>query len=647
MNFFQKLRDFITVPSHSRTAALLAVLVIVASIPLSVALTQQQQTLKQHASAPSEISSCEVLPAIFQSDEACGIALFRDDCTPAIYEEAKTKTGNDCAAEKGQICKDQHFLLGWKMYRCPADTNFNDTTDAKCQDTYDKCLYVCNYSKLYGATSVDCENKCKNDPLVKTACSDGTPVASVNPPTNNTCTANKGSCIPTEQCTVDIGSSISASDCKDIPDYTCCQYSTKPAPGTGTDTCTPKGICAQTCGSKVASTNGETCPVAGEICCVDKTTSSAACVKNNGFYGNGYNCCDGLIECADGTCGASGSCTPLPPPAPPTLAQCQANCYQAYQACELSGDPNDYSCTQAGLDACLAGCAAATNPIVPGRPVVPGNPVVPSCTNPCTLATGGQGTCNASGICVAASSASSGTCTGTGDTSCGANKGCAFNSSDGKYYCVATCESTGRQCGASEAACSAGVVDNFFCSGGKVCCNSSAAIIPPGPGGTSVNLVMSLSVHPDVPETDLIANLPVEISLRNPSSNTLVNGVPAGKSAFTKGQARKYAASGIVLTNVAPGQYHVIARKDNLIAKSQLTLSTGQTSATTPEATLVYGDLNNDNNINSSDYNTFRDCWRKSTSSTPSCTVADLDKNNTVDQIDYNTFLRGFAAWNK
>lgn len=49
MNFFQKLRNFVASPSHSRTMGIVIMLVLVSAVSLTVIVAQQQQTTKQRA----------------------------------------------------------------------------------------------------------------------------------------------------------------------------------------------------------------------------------------------------------------------------------------------------------------------------------------------------------------------------------------------------------------------------------------------------------------------------------------------------------------------------------------------------------------------------------------------------------------------
>ncbi len=61
MNFFQKFRDFVSRPTHSRTLGLVIMLVLVAAVSITVIVAQQQQQTKQRASsycADTSIPEC-------------------------------------------------------------------------------------------------------------------------------------------------------------------------------------------------------------------------------------------------------------------------------------------------------------------------------------------------------------------------------------------------------------------------------------------------------------------------------------------------------------------------------------------------------------------------------------------------------------
>ena len=77
------------------------------------------------------------------------------------------------------------------------------------------------------------------------------------------------------------------------------------------------------------------------------------------------------------------------------------------------------------------------------------------------------------------------------------------------------------------------------------------------------------------------------------------------------------------------------------------TITAGQENSIAP-ATLVAGDINNDNTLSILDYNIFIGCYTDflaATSCTPEQQVAtDLNDDGVVNEDDYNLFLRELAA---
>jgi len=73
MGFLKKLFQLLSSPSHSRTAAILGVLVLLAAIPLTVLIAQKQQELRQHAAGAtcndiSKLPDCSKLGVTVGSD---------------------------------------------------------------------------------------------------------------------------------------------------------------------------------------------------------------------------------------------------------------------------------------------------------------------------------------------------------------------------------------------------------------------------------------------------------------------------------------------------------------------------------------------------------------------------------------------------
>ena len=175
------------------------------------------------------------------------------------------------------------------------------------------------------------------------------------------------------------------------------------------------------------------------------------------------------------------------------------------------------------------------------------------------------------------------------------------------------------------------------CETNQGCCKQTA------PTGT-ITLAMALTVQ----DATLPDSLPVNLSLYDFTTGLPVSNVTIAPQTFTNTQTAKgkQYLQDVQIPNLSQGRYTVVARTDNnMIARSAFSVST---SVTTPivvsPTTLVFGDVNNDNDINTLDYeNIFKLCWLK-TAVGIDCSAADFNKKG-VDQIDYNIFEKGWATW--
>lgn len=182
------------------------------------------------------------------------------------------------------------------------------------------------------------------------------------------------------------------------------------------------------------------------------------------------------------------------------------------------------------------------------------------------------------------------------------------------------------------------------------CINTNACIsyggscpqptIPP-----TSTLVLALNAQ-DVPSVS--GYLSVELALYNLTTNLSVTGAPSTQRfTLTPIPGKQYSAN-ISLANLQQDKYFIVVRKDNMIAKSVFTVSNANERITVPTATLVFGDINNDSNIDALDYNLLRSCYKKTTPTCPgTAALSDFDKNNVIDQIDFNTLIRGWTTWDK
>ena len=170
----------------------------------------------------------------------------------------------------------------------------------------------------------------------------------------------------------------------------------------------------------------------------------------------------------------------------------------------------------------------------------------------------------------------------------------------------------------------------------------------PTPTATTggVTLRMSLNTQ-DAQLTE--PTIPVNLILYNFTTKIEVTGTvfPATQS-FTKiFIAGTQYSTAIPLTSLPPGKYYIFARKGNMIGQSVFTVSSSNNDITVPTTTLVWGDINIDNKVDTLDFNALKACYGKSTDAIPSCASSDFDNNHVINQIDYNTWLRGFATWKK
>jgi len=160
---------------------------------------------------------------------------------------------------------------------------------------------------------------------------------------------------------------------------------------------------------------------------------------------------------------------------------------------------------------------------------------------------------------------------------------------------------------------------------------------------SSVTLVSALNAQDATFTTDTID---VDLTLYSLTTNNQVSGAPATQT-YTKTSipGRQYSTN-ITLTNLASGKYFIIIRKDNMIAKSVFDVSSSGQTITVPTTTLVFGDLDNNNDINIVDYNIFKGCWKQEAAG--SCLTSNfIEGGNIVDQIDFNAWLKGLVTWTK
>ena len=160
----------------------------------------------------------------------------------------------------------------------------------------------------------------------------------------------------------------------------------------------------------------------------------------------------------------------------------------------------------------------------------------------------------------------------------------------------------------------------------------------------TVTLVSALNAQDVFLTADTITTA---ITLYSLSTNTMVSDAPAAQVYnSTKIPGRQYSATITIANLFLNEKYFVVIRYNNMIAKTVFAVTNSTRTITAPTTTLVFGDVNSDDDINIIDYNLLRSCWKNP--ATGSCTASDFDQSGgSVDEVDYNTWLRGFATWEK
>ncbi|HSX08834.1 MAG TPA: VWA domain-containing protein [Candidatus Saccharimonadales bacterium] len=182
----------------------------------------------------------------------------------------------------------------------------------------------------------------------------------------------------------------------------------------------------------------------------------------------------------------------------------------------------------------------------------------------------------------------------------------------------------------------------------------------PTPGKTTMNMTVSL---------DGIGN---RGDNTNPTGNTLSNKQPQHRSigadilVYTTSNNLIASGTGTIAYNETDGNYsgnvpisagfpsgyYVIKVKTHTHLRRQIeqvqNILAGQVNTITP-ATLVTGDINNDNSLNILDYNLLLNCYSDLTAAVDcpaliNKTDSDLNDDGSVNQVDYNLFLRELST---
>jgi len=532
---WQKFRDFIVSPSHSRTMGILVMLILVSAVSLTVVLSQQQQTLKQRAQTSCTVANC--------NGNVCNAGQV---CAPGISTSADPYYSNCyCNAAIGpatttEITKCTRFPYGCTGLSDACSTaSYNINNGAMCSGS------TCVTGAKYVEENYPSGWTCVDDNSQSIGCwySYACPPASAT--TSDTCTPAGGQCIPMAPCVPPATHNLSYSCGNNPSGSVCCSIAAAPKTQTPASSfnCVDKDCSDnETCVGRPHSDSAYCLPKGvgrdGSYCGTpDKKPNSEACQSNN---------CASDLKCsasANPPPAADATPTPTPTQTPTTPFSCV---------------------NQTGTFAGNYQCAPIIND-----------------SDQCASLTGGDWALHSKSY-----------------TSCDPQ------SSNSKT---------------------------------SACCKKNAPV-----NNTALTLTLNTQ---DVPATE--GNLSATLILYNLTTNSPVAGAPATQL-FTKTPipGKQYSAN-IALTNLPQDKYYIVVKKDKMLAKAVFTVSNATGSITVPTTTLVFGDVNNDNDINTLDYNTFKDCWKKSTASNLSCTSSDFDKSGQVDQVDYNTFLRGFSTWSK
>ena len=461
-----------------------------------------------------------------------------------------------------------------------------------------------------------------------------------------------------------------ASDCE--TGYFCnngkCQPVTGDACTANGGNCIPMGPCvppsvqdaSYSCGN---NPNGSVCCTTPSFNCVDKDCfSSQTCIGS--LYDDSTYCLSKGVGIIGSYCGkpdktpnneacASGYCNP-------TTLLCSAGCTDTGSTCTDSietwtdfcngNTANDYFCGSNGqcnqrasncpppticiVDADGAGC------VNPGAPTAPPSDCTES-GNTCTDSSGSYtdscGPTDTNGTAARNYTCANGYC------------------NQSAWYCppptICIVDADGAGCVSPNAPTSTPIPGApTFTPTPTPVAGAPTSTPTPTPTPTPINFVTLVLTLNDQDVASASGDIFADLILYSLKDNSKVPGAPA-KQLFTKTfiPGKKYSAN-ITLANLHQDKYFLVVRKNNMIAKAFFTVSAPNETIPVPTKTLVFGDINSDNDINISDYyndNAFRGCWRKSTTADPSCASSDFDNSGTVEQIDYNTFLRGFSTWSK
>ena len=591
-----------------------------------------------------------ILPAI-QSNFSCGNSSSGSVC---CAPKPTAPTQNDC--EKGTgTCVDIMPYSG--TYTCPPD--YPNATATSCGNNAKQCCAKTvapapaptqsDCEKNHGGICVESNYSCPSDRPTKSnySCNNTNNVCCVktSPPTTKCITSGKictdANGTHTNSCNA-AGNGTDNWSCN-TDNTTCVENLTTCATGKA---CTFPATTAECTDNKTATTFSIISPIgqqnlatmpglvwteaSGAKCYWAKITNSAGAnvydkrfltfgkdikdlyLSDNSSYSSTVtaysdaSCGSGVIDTATATFTIG-----TPPTGKSPLCDSGPTCDDS--TCSINSNSAN-TCSNNGTEKCnfttYSGGGACTK-----APTTPKTCSVPNCTPP--------NTCNASGQC--------------------ATTQCTADNAATKCYDSNTC--TKDLCGTTGTCANPPLLDGTACTDPQ----SKSGICSNGVCKTATGTI-TLTMPLTVQDTTLPDSLPVNLSLYDFTTGLPASSITIAPQTFTNTQTAKgnQYLQDVQIPNLPQGKYTIVARtSNNMIAKSAFAVSTNATAPiVVSPTTLVFGDLNNDNNIDTMDYeNVFKPCWLKTKTGTD-CVLADFKKNG-VDQVDYNLFERGWATWSK
>lgn len=148
MDFLNKIIDFFTIPTHSRTMGVLTMLILISAVFLTVTVAQQQQTIKQRAADTS--SQCNIIYGgrCYSNYSHCPDGFMQKGTDNAYCPnngQQKCCVPSTITAVDYSLCKD--------IVNCSAIT-----VEGTCPPEKTKCLSTTDFNgaDTYGGKSLVC-----------------------------------------------------------------------------------------------------------------------------------------------------------------------------------------------------------------------------------------------------------------------------------------------------------------------------------------------------------------------------------------------------------------------------------------------------------------------------------------------------------